>query len=215
MRPLGFDDTIGWVIRNVTKLVQATTLPAVCNIALKEWAVTVRALDRGEQILLLRKGGIREEGRNFQMLYPEFLLYPTLEHQKEELLKEQYHGDLRQVLNQAQASKSITFSHWARVEEVIELADQEKVDSLSPHYIWTKDYAQKRLHWQPRHPLSMMLVRTYRLEQPQAVPYVTHYGGCKSWVELAHSVSLGNLAPVLTDEEFSSTVGQVKGALEP
>ena len=29
-------------------------------IALKEWAVTVRALAEGEQLLTLRKGGIRE-----------------------------------------------------------------------------------------------------------------------------------------------------------
>ena len=36
-------------------------LPDHCQIALKEWAVTVQALARGEQILLLRKGGIHED----------------------------------------------------------------------------------------------------------------------------------------------------------
>ena len=159
--------------------------PTVCQIALKEWAVTVKALDRGEQILLLRKGGIREEDRDFRVTYPEFLLYPTFEHQKEELLKERYRQGLREMLSQAQSQDTITFSHWARVDEVIELAEQERVDTLSSQYIWSEDYAQKRLRWKPRHPLSIMLLTLYRLEEPQAVPCLPAYGGCKSWVELS------------------------------
>ena len=188
-------------------------LPTVCQVALKEWAVTVRAFDRGEQILLLRKGGIREEGKEFRMLHPEFLLYPALEHQKEELLKERYHQDLRQVLSEPQAEDTVTFSHWASVEEVIELTEQEKVDTLSPHHIWTQNYAQKRLHWKPRHPLSLMLLRLYRLEEPQTMSYLPVYGGCKSWVQLSQDVPLGHLTPVLTEEAFKSRVGEVKEAL--
>ena len=188
-------------------------LPTICQIALKEWAITVRALDRGEQILLLRKGGIREEGKDFRVLHHEFLLYPTFEHQKEELLKERYHQQLQQVLSQDEGGDTITFSHWGRVEEVIELTEQEKVDILFPHYIWTTDYAQKRLHWKPRHPLSIILLRLYRLEEPKTVPYLPGYGGCKSWVELSQGVPLGHLSPVLREQEFHSKVGEVKGAL--
>ena len=187
--------------------------PDVCQIALKEWAVTVKALDQGEQVLLLRKGGIREEGRDFRVLYPEFLLYPTFEHQREELLKEKYHRDLSRVLAEAPPGDTITFSHWAKVEEVIELMEQEKVDTLAPLHIWTDDYAQKRLHWKPRHPLSIMLMRLYRLEEPKTVPYLPTYSGCKSWVELSDDVPLGSLTPVITDEEFSARVGEVKEAL--
>ena len=33
--------------------------------AYKEWGVVVRALLAGEQVLDVRKGGIREEGRHF------------------------------------------------------------------------------------------------------------------------------------------------------
>jgi hypothetical protein len=197
----------------VCQTAQIARIARIAQIALKEWAVTVKALDRGEQVLLLRKGGISEEGKDFRVLYPEFLLYPTFEHQKEELLKEGYHEDLRQVLSQAQGGETITFSHWAKVEEVIELTEQEGVDALSPHHIWTQDYAQKRLHWKPRHPLSIMLLRLYRLEESRTVPYLPGYGGCKSWVDLSESVTLGHLAPVLTDEEFNDKVGKVKGAL--
>lgn len=188
--------------------------PASCEIALKEWAVAVKAMGRGDQILLLRKGGIREEGRDFRVLYPEFLLYPTFEHQREDLVNEQYRQDLNEVLTQAESEESITFSHWARADEVIELTEQEKLNSLSPHSIWTPDYAQKRLHWKPKYPLSIMLIRLYRLEEPKTVPYLPDYGGCKSWVMLSKPVPLGNLTPVLTDEEFRGRVAEVKAALD-
>ncbi|MGZ4181579.1 MAG: DUF1802 family protein, partial [Solirubrobacteraceae bacterium] len=43
-------------------------------IAFKEWAVTVRALAEGEQLVTLRKGGIREPERHFSLEYDRFFL---------------------------------------------------------------------------------------------------------------------------------------------
>lgn len=48
--------------------------------ALKEWAVVVDALGSGQQIILLRKGGLREGPGGFAVAQPEFLLFPTLFH---------------------------------------------------------------------------------------------------------------------------------------
>ena len=76
------------------------------------------------------------------------------------------------------------------------------MDDLAPHYIWTKAYAQSRLHWKPMLPLAIMLVRVYRMEQPVTVPYYKEYSGCTSWVEILDHVSLGKLEPVLSDERF-------------
>ena len=42
-----------------------TTLKGVSVPAYKEWAVIVHALLEGEQILDVRKGGLREDGRRF------------------------------------------------------------------------------------------------------------------------------------------------------
>ena len=58
--------------------------------AFKEWAVIVHALLEGEQILDVRKGGLREDGRHFSVQANRLWLYPTAEHQKPELLKEPY-----------------------------------------------------------------------------------------------------------------------------
>ena len=105
-------------------------LPDRCQIALKEWAITVEALAQGQQILLLRKGGIHEEGKDFRVIHPEFLLYPTYEHQREDLLKPGHQTALAQLLADSPRNDTITFSHWARVEEVIEVEDQNKVDDF-------------------------------------------------------------------------------------
>jgi hypothetical protein len=188
-------------------------LPNRCQVALKEWAVTVDALARGAQILLLRKGGIHEEGKDFRVIHPEFLLYPTYEHQREDLLKAERQPDLARLLSDSPRSESITFSHFAKVEELLEVEEQEKVDDLSPHHIWTDAYAQSRLHWKPMLPLSIMLLRVYRMEQPAAAPFIPEYGGCKSWVEVIPRVDLGQLTPALSDEDFQREVEAIRGSL--
>ena len=188
-------------------------LPDQCQIALKEWAVTVESLAQGQQILLLRKGGIHEEGKDFKVIHPEFLLYPTYEHQQEDLLKPQHQPALKRLLTESPRGDTITFTHWAASEEIIEVSDQEKVDDLSSHHIWTDEYAQSRLRWKPMQPLSIMLLRIYRLEQPVTVPYIPEYGGCTSWVEIIPKVNLGDLKPVLSDQEFRRQADEIKGSL--
>ena len=188
-------------------------LPNRCQVALKEWAVTVEALARGAQILLLRKGGIHEEGKDFRVIHPEFLLYPTYEHQREDLLKAERQPDLARLLSDSPRSESITFSHFAKVEELLEVEEQEKVDDLSSHHIWTDAYAQSRLHWKPMLPLSIMLLRVYHMEQPATAPFIPEYGGCKSWVEVIPRVDLGQLTPALSDEEFQREVEAIRGSL--
>ncbi len=189
-------------------------LPNRCQIAFKEWAITVEALSQGKQILLLRKGGIHEEGKDFRVIHPEFLLYPTYEHQRADLLKPDQQPALAQLLADSPSNDTITFSHWARVEEVIEVEDQEKLDNLADYHIWTDEYAQSRLRWKPMMPISIMLLRVYRLENPARLPYSKEYGGCTSWVETLPQIDLGNLQPALSDAEFQRQVADIKGSLE-
>ena len=66
--------------------------------ALKEWASAVKALEDGTQIFIMRKGGIVEETRDFQVESTDFFLYPTYEHQRKELLKEDYRGVIDETL---------------------------------------------------------------------------------------------------------------------
>ena len=145
-------------------------LPSNCQMALKEWAVTVEAMAQGDQVLLLRKGGIHEDGKDFRVIHREFLFYPTYLHPKEQLLQPALQPALRKVLEEPQDSGQITFSYWAKAEEVLEISGQKQVDDLEPHYIWTTAYAQSKLHWKPMLSLSVLLLRVYRLEQAVTVP---------------------------------------------
>ena len=62
-------------------------------------------------------------------------------------------------------------------------------------------------------PLSIMLLRVYKIEQPVKVPFIPEYGGCTSWVEVIPTINLGSMKPVLTDQEFRRQVDEIKGSL--
>ena len=188
-------------------------LPPISDLALKEWAVAVRALGRGEQALILRKGGIHRDDRDFRLVHPEFLLYPTFEHQKEELIKPEYHEALRRTRSEDDISGLVDLTYFCHVVDRFELRDETAIDSISEFHIWTDDYARKRLHWRPTQPLTVAILRVYELQQPQALPVLDEYSGCKSWVELGQDVPLGLMTPVIGDTEFERQCATVRAAL--
>src|SRR3989442_15530510 len=69
-------------------------------IAFKEWAVTVRALAEGEQLITLRKGGIRESEKHFKLEHERFFLYPTFDHQRSDLVRPAHHPELERALEE-------------------------------------------------------------------------------------------------------------------
>ena len=187
-------------------------LPDVARYAFKEWAVTIAALARGEQILLMRKGGIREDGKHFKVEQERFFLYPTFDHQKSELIKPEF----KELFNESLKDEDpdlVTLSNFAEVEAVFDTADEHAVNSLQRFHVWTPDYATKRLRWKPRFPLKVMLLRVYELEQPQALPVMPEYNGCKSWVQLVEDFPVGAARPVLNDRRFNRKVEEIKAAL--
>jgi hypothetical protein len=188
-------------------------LPADSDLALKEWAVAVRAISQGDQIMILRKGGIHRDDKNFRIVHSEFLLYPTFEHQREDLVKSPYANDLRSTIDENDVPGLVTLSYFCRVTDKFEVSEEDSLASVSGEHIWSEDYARQRLHWRPKQPLTIALVRAYELQQPQALPVLAEYGGCKSWVELGQSVPLGQLRSVLSDQEYEMKADVVRQAL--
>ena len=94
-----------------------------------------------------------------------------------------------------------------------ELRDVAALDSISASHIWSEEYARKRLHWRPTQPLTVALLRVYELQEPQTLPVLAEYSGCKSWVELGHDVSLGLMQPVLSDTVYESRADEVRSIL--
>ncbi len=188
-------------------------LPPDSSLALKEWAVAVGAFAEGTQILILRKGGVHKDDKEFRVVHPEFLLYPTYEHQKAELLKDSYREDLSRSLTENDIPGLVTLSHWCHVTDTFEVRDEDALNSLSEHHIWTDDYAQKRLHWRPKQPLTVALLRVFELQQPQALPVLDEYVGCKSWVELGQDLPLGYMSPALSDDEYECRAEAIRQSI--
>ena len=179
--------------------------------ALKEWAVLIAALGQGRQIVTIRKGGIREETKDFRVRHEAFLLYPTYDHQQADLLKPEYRADLAAVLSQgADPAREVVISHYARVSDAFETSRDEVVRALGPYHIFSDDYAEKRLHWRPRKPLEVMLLRVYRLRHPYTLAAVPEYGGCKSWIELPGVIALEGMTPVVDDTNYARLAGPVR-----
>lgn len=152
--------------------------------AFKEWAVIVRALLAGEQILDVRKGGIREEGRHFGLRSTRLWLYPTTEHQRPELLKPAYRRWVDESVAAAPRDGSIRVEGWADVVGVATISDPAVLAKLDSKLIWTLDYATSRLQWKQRDPLWVLALRAHRLLEPITARYRESYAGCTSWVDV-------------------------------
>lgn len=181
--------------------------------ALKEWAVATDALERGETILLLRKGGIREEGKHFRVAHDEVLLYPTYEHQQPHLLKPEYAAQVEPVPS-GWHPETVRIGAFARITAIFQISERPAVEGLLPHHIWNEQFAAERFGWKPRFPLYVLLLRAYRLAQPRIIPYRAEYGGCKSWIDLDTPIDLANMTPVLSDAEYAARVAAIRTIIE-
>src|SRR3984957_5930952 len=94
-------------------------------IALKEWAVTVRALAEGEQLITLRKGNIREADKHFRLEHERFFLYPTFDHQRGDLVSESHKPRRRRALEEGVWSDGEPSAHALTGEA--ELAQPDRV----------------------------------------------------------------------------------------
>jgi len=190
--------------------VTATTLPVP---AFKEWAVVVRALLEGEQILDVRKGGLREEGRHFSVQSERIWLYPTVEHQEAELVKPAYRRWIDLTEAEAPADRAIRVEGWADIVGVATVTEPEMLDALDGKVVWSRAYVETRYRWKARDPLHVLALRVHRLAEPLTVPYREEYGGCTSWVDLDGLGDPESMAstPALSDVAFDA---RLKGAAE-
>jgi len=178
--------------------------------ALKEWAVTVRALEKGETALVVRKGGIREKA--FAVPKTRFLLLPGYEHQRPELIKPEYRGIMDEIPDLTDDGP-LRFSSFAEVEGAYEVSEAEDLEALNGHHMWTHEYAESRFKWRPKKPLTVLVLRTHLLPETVELAYRESYGGCKSWIGLEDTVSVEGARPALTDGEFEALVSPALGVL--
>ena len=182
-------------------------------IALKEWAIICKALEDGKQMLLLRKGGIMEYRKGFEVKHNEFLLYPTFEHQSIESIKAEYKEKIKEISeehnisyynnnnrkkidkndNNFNTASNNIIKLLAKVEDVIEISDKFTLSELRDYHIWSDEYVTMRMNYNPSKPMNVLLLRIYKIRKPLIVDINDKWAGCKSWIDIE------------TDREFQNS----------
>jgi hypothetical protein len=183
------------------------------RIAFKEWAIVVDALGRGDQILILRKGGLREGSRGFRVEHTEFLLFPTLFHQQRESVIPSAQGRYDEIAPNLAPSTILRLEYFARVAWFEEIESLEAAQRLKGQHIWRDEVIAERFEWGRDKAIHALAVRIFRLGSTFELPMLPEYGGCKSWVEVANDLETESAAPILNDEEFGRKLKQMQKAL--
>ncbi len=155
----------------------------VPGTAFKEWAVICRALARGRQRLILRKGGIVEPGGSFRLEHRAFLLMPTFLHQSAESIIPSARDLLVDIDADRPPEGTVAFRHRATVRRATRILAAADLSRFRDGHIWSDAVVEERFHrW--RDELHVLEVEVVPLSQELVVPWQESFGGCKSWVDI-------------------------------
>src|SRR2546429_7220464 len=146
------------------------------RIAFKEWAVVVDALGRGEQIVILRKGGISEGPGGFQVEHPQFLLFPTLYHQQRESIVPSAQARFDNIAPKFPGKDRVLFEFFC------EVAGWQRLDSLAAaarlrgRHIWRDEVIAQRFDWGRERNIHALAVRVFRLPRVARLAMSASFG---------------------------------------
>jgi len=183
------------------------------NIALKEWAVVLKAMEEGKQTILLRKGGIQEEGGEFKPEHPEFFLYPTFEHESAQDIKSDWRPRLAAIEKEHKDPKRVHFRLYAVAEKVEKVTDWEACKRIIPFTVMSDAAIEKRFNYGDWQGLYVFITRIFSLPVPLELPIKPSYEGCKSWVPLETSMFTAGSFAVLPDGAWPYTRDKISKVL--
>jgi hypothetical protein len=164
------------------------------HAALKEWSNVIEAMGRGEQVLLIRKGGIADP--TFGVESREFYLYPTFFHQGE-----------------TDARPSVTITHWAEAVRSWRIADLELLGRLEALVAIPRETLEARYRFRPDQALHVIGVRVWKLAAPVEVKFVDEYAGCRSWISVEEEIDTEGSTPVLSGDDLQRRLDAVDALL--
>lgn len=181
--------------------------------ALKEWAVLVDAMLRGELVAMIRKGGIREQRAGFSVRHDRFLLYPTFFHEKAIELAPRYVPQLEASHTRKPDEGTIRIEAVADVMGVWQVSELETLRAIEGEHGMAWNAVESRFHYKNKPGVQVIAVRVSRLATPVIVPETRRYLGCVSWVEFDEDVDVSNAEPVLDDASLMMRIARLKNAL--
>lgn len=172
----------------------------------------VDALGRGEQIFILRKGGIHEGAGGFRMEHSEFFFYPTLFHQQRDSVTASAQARF-DALAPRLSTERVWIEYFARVAEWRRLTGFDRVERLAGQHVWRNEVLRERFDWGREEGIFAIALRVSRLAQPMELPNLPEYGGCKSWIDLGVEPSIDGAQPVLDERAFSAKLTAFQSAV--
>ena len=177
--------------------------------ALKEWAAIEQILAAGHSTILLRKGGIRERKRDFEVDHREFWLFPTHYHQNPDELVPGFEWALESGRAAEPDGDHVRIEHYAVVEDAFRVEDLEALRRLEGLHPLEATTVESRFHYRDRLHLHVLVLRVHRVREPYVIPNTLDYEGCISWVELDDPLSTVGSVPVLDDAAFEAARREV------
>ena len=183
------------------------------RVALKEWAVLVSAMARGELIAMIRKGGIREHRAGFDVRHDRFLLYPTFFHEKLDELDPRFHPLLESVHAGTPPAGTIELRHIASVAAVWQVTELDRLRAIDAEHGLTWGAVESRFRYRDDPRVHVVAVRLAKLPSMVSLPEVRRYTGCVSWVKLDRDVPVSGATPVIADDIFAARMRALEHAL--
>jgi hypothetical protein len=181
--------------------------------ALKEWAVLVDAMARGDVIAMVRKGGIREQRAGFQVRHDRFLLYPTFFHEKAAEVAPRFLPTLDAAHARRPPDGVVRLEYVADVAAVWAVADLDRLRAVEGEHGLAWPAVESRFHYRDRPGVRVVAVRLARLPAPVEVAERRRYAGCVSWVELDDAVPVAGAEPLVGDADFARRLAALGDAL--
>jgi hypothetical protein len=164
------------------------------HTSLKEWSSAIDALGRGEQILLIRKGGIADP--KFGVEAERFYLFPTYFHE-----------------GQSEPPATVTITHWCEVVRTWRVRELETLFRLEPLVVFGRAALEERYRFRPDQAAHVLAVRTYALAQPVTIANKPEYAGCRSWISVDDEIETDGSVAVLSEAELQRKIDEVDSLL--
>lgn len=162
--------------------------------AFKEWRAIVEAMGHGAQSIILRKGGISEEGGEFKPKYERFLLLPTEFHQQ---LSQSKPEAKRYFDFGSSLIQQVEIKYWAQATSVRFVEEWKQIQQLDSQHLLQESLLQERFEYGDRKGLYVMEVAVFRFSNPVVLPWLSSYDGCKSWVDVEAAFDFESSVPVV------------------
>jgi len=154
------------------------------DVAFKEWASVVLALEQRRQDLIFRKGGIAEDRRGFTVDHDRFFLFPTYFHQQRAGLRDDSAPLFDEAMRAQPPNGRIVITSWVEVKQTSIIEREADLDRLTSRHVYAPHVLVDRLHGRHGTALYALEVDVHLLDVPLALPLLERYAGCRSWVDL-------------------------------